>query len=341
MLTSLKGCPHYVTPHPEKDESSDGLPPGFWEGNAHGNRESEESVLKCILQRSRPQHVSGRPDDLPFRDATQARCIFAEMGLPSSYFQIADGSAGSAQSHTIRDPHGTVSGYELIAHCISKQGDWAIALSHSIPVRQTSVFWSVDSRIDSGLLLTDLHDFQHYALHPMLVPCIMFAGNLRSNEQRRQSIKERIQKLEAAVRRFSSQDSSVTDFDLHTLDGQKQPEELESLFEMLNSCRKDQTSREGRYEFWRNCHEAIDDGFKYTEAWLKDAPDEHMLRAQDELWRWKAVTHRKLESLLARDKDHISRVESISNMVSIPTQMEVWRHTNNVPSCTAQYNSVT
>jgi hypothetical protein len=198
---------------------------------------------------------------------------------------------------------------------LSKQGDWAIALSHDAAKRATSVFWSVDDKIDSVPLLEDFRDFQGYASHPMLVPCIMFAANLRMSEQRRHAIKDTLQSLESAIQQISQKEASSYDRDAEAYDHYEQPPSLEIYFQMLHRCRKDQSSRKGRYGFWRDFVGAVEESFKYIEDLMTVSQDDWLLEAHNELRRWIAVNDKKLESLMARDEDHVYRVDNVSHMV--------------------------
>jgi hypothetical protein len=273
-----------------------------------------QRALNCVFQCTRPPHMSGRPDYLPFANRTETKAVFDTLRLPPSYFQIASGTAGSAQAHIVHS-HGRFYQLEFIAHCLSKQGDWAIALSHDATKGVTSVFWSIDEKIDSVSLLKDFRDFQRYASHPMLIPCIMFAANLRMSEQRRHTIKETLQSLESAIQQISQREASSYDHNSEAYDHYAQPQSLETYFQMLHRCRKDQSSRKGRYGFWRDFVGAVEEGFKCVEKLMADTPDEHLLEAHEELKRWIAVNDKKLESLMSRDEDHVYRVDNVSHMV--------------------------
>lgn len=259
--------------------------------------------------------MSGKPDALPFQDLAELRTVFDTLKLPSSYFQIASGSVGSAQSHTIYESGNRPYRHEMIGHCVSQQGDWALALSHDASKRVTSVFWSVEKSIDSKALLDDFHAFQNYASHPMLIPCIMFASSLRTSEERRQSIKDRLVKLEGTIAQISVKEAHAFDHDMRSYGRSEHPQSLETLLQILHSCRKDQSSRKGRYKFWRSVVDSIEEGFKYVEAMMADSPDVHLLEAHRELRKWVSVNEKKLESLMARDEDHVDRVENVSHMV--------------------------
>ena len=279
------------------------------------NRSSDQSILNCIFQPSRPPHVSGQPDALPFQDLAELRSVFDTLKLPSSYFQIASGSVGSAQSHTTYDSGDRPYRHEMIGHCVSRQGDWALALSHDASKRVTSVFWSVEKSIDSKALLDDFHAFQRYSSHPMLIPCIMFASSLRTSEERRRSIKDRLVKLEGTIAQISVKEAHAFDHDMRSYGRSEHPQSLETLLQILHSCRKDQSSRKGRYKFWRSVVDSIEEGFKYIEAIIAESPDIHLLEAHRELRRWVSVNEKKLDSLMARDEDHVDRVENVSHMV--------------------------
>jgi hypothetical protein len=264
--------------------------------------------LNCIFQSTRPPHISGQHDYLPFANQSEMQGVFETLRLPPSYFQIASGTAGSAQSHTF-SKHAKVGRHEFIAHCLSKQGDWAIALSHDAKSCVTSVFWSVDDKIDSESLLNDFREFQKYASHPMLIPCIMFAANLRMSEQRRHNIKRTLQELEGDITRISQKEAASHDHDSQT------PDHLEIYFQMLHSCRKDQSSRKGRFGFWQGFVAAVNEGFDYVERMLADSPDPDLHEAHEELKRWISINGKKLDSLMARDEDHVHRVDNVSHMV--------------------------
>jgi hypothetical protein len=299
--------------------------------NTWNDNTPNQSTLNCIFQPTRPHHISGIPDPLPFASKSEAQTVFATLRLPPSYSQIAQGTAGSAQAHTTRNhSSGAPESFEFIAHYTSRQPSWSLSLSHDPSNKVTSVFWSVEAKMDSAALLEDLRDFERFALHPMLVPCIMYAANLRMNEERRRSIKTRVAELENSIRGMIQREasspppsSSSYSFDRDNAHknqdchGEQAPPSLETYFQVLHSCRKDQSSRKGRYRFWRNFVEALEEGFEYVEALMaeSDSPDVYLLEAHRELQRWVKVNDKKLESLMARDEDHVCRVDNVSHMV--------------------------
>lgn len=207
------------------------------------------SALRCVLQSKRPKHRSGHPDALPFRSAEAMRTVFQNLSLPSAYFEIADGSPATAQSYTFKTQSHNPLRLELVAHCITKQGDWAVALTHSASTGSTTVFWSLDERIDSSRLSEDLLAFPQHAIHPMLIPCIMFAATLRMAVERRHMIKDRLQMLEDSIPRIGRTVSIISE-KVHEQDAAfEDSHDFDRLFNLLHSCRKDQASRKGRYDF--------------------------------------------------------------------------------------------
>jgi hypothetical protein len=286
-----------------------------------------QSTLNCIFQPTRPQHISGCPDPMPFTSKSETQAVFTTLRLPSSYFQMAHGTAGSTQAHTTRQQHpGRPERYEFTAHYNTRLGDWALALSHDAERRITSVFWSVDKRIDSVALLDDFNDFKQYALHPLLVPCIMFASNLRVNEQRQRSIKKRMRELEICLQQNILEEASPASSSAFDRDGkvsggprrhgdQTQPPSLETHFQVLHTCRADQSSWKGRYRFWQSFAESLEEGFQYVESLMAASPDAHLLEAHQELRRWVDVNDKKHASLMARAEDHVCRIDNASHMV--------------------------
>jgi hypothetical protein len=137
----------------------------------------------------------------------------------------------------------------------------------------------------------------------------MFAANLRMSEQRRHAIKDTLQSLESAIQQISQKEASSYDRDAEAYDHYEQPQSLEIYFQMLHRCRK------GRYGFWRDFVGAVEEGFKYIEDLMADSQDDWLLEAHNELRRWIAVNDKKLESLMARDEDHVYRVDNVSHMV--------------------------
>lgn len=273
-------------------------------------------TLRCILQRNRPEHVSRRPDNLPFENANTLRRVFAKLDLPTSYLQVSDGLPCVTHSQIVHSHRGQAIRYEFIAHCTTKEGNWSMALSHDAKAAYTSVFWSVDDRVNSDALLDDLGMFRKYAHHPMLLPCVMFASNLRAAVGRRNTIKEKLVSLEQTI--LSINTNVVQTSEAQSRLAQKCPdgsEGIENLFNLLHNCRRQQDSREGRYEFWRSFHAAILDGFEYTEHALSCTPAQDLHNAHSELRQWTSITWQKLESLKARDKDYINRANDASDMV--------------------------
>ena len=238
------------------------------------------------------------------------RDIFRSLHLPSSYFHIADGSAGVAHSYTSLDDSERPASFEFVTHCLTKQGDFAVALSHQVATGATSVYWSLDDRISSETLTQDMLSLQQYAFHPIFVPCLMLSEILRMALKRRQSIKERLSRLEAAVADMSVR-RKPSGFDGNDQDSAG----YDHLFELLLGCRKDQDSKEGRYDFWQSYYQAIDNGLRYYDRILASSRNDIRREAHTEIRHWAVLTWQRFESLRARDRDHVGRVENVSIMV--------------------------
>ncbi|EMC99208.1 hypothetical protein BAUCODRAFT_31545 [Baudoinia panamericana UAMH 10762] len=267
-------------------------------------------LFRCLFQGSRPEHVSGRSDSLPFRDKHSLQSFFRDFDLPLSYLQIADGSLGVAHAQTTTDGSKRTTKYTFIAHCTFKRGDWAMALSHDRTRKCTSLFWSVDNRVNVRSITQNLEHLKEFAFHPVLAPCIMFNELLRVALERRRAIKKKIAILEETVGRLTMSTSPWSHNRTVSTSGLQ---DIEHLIKLLNSCRSEQISREGRYHLWTSVHNAIQVGFAYAEKALDHVPQPVFLKAHCELQDWTALSWRRLESLIARDVDHVSRVDNVSN----------------------------
>ncbi|KAK4496492.1 hypothetical protein PRZ48_012472 [Zasmidium cellare] len=304
----------YKTIVPFDESTSEKLPQDFL--YQAPPQPTTKGTLKLLFKKSRPYHISGKPDKLPFASAQCVRRIFHDLDLPKTYFQICSGSLVLTRSHVLRDGHSTPTGYEFIAHCPSKQGDWALALSHRISTRTTSAYWSVDHRIDSKALLSDLSALQDYAFHPMLIPIIMFSSTLQRALNRCIAVKSKLTTLEETIRLITQKAAKTTDEDFQDFNWYfKQPGGMETMFELLESCRREQTTRKGRERYWEMLYGAILEGMEYAEEGMGYVEREEWRRVQGDLKEWVAVTWMKFESLRARDEDHVSRVNDASDML--------------------------
>jgi len=217
----------------------------------------------------------------------------------------------AANAHVFNHENGQPRRLELVANCMSEGGRWALAVSHNAADWSTAAYWSLDHRFDGDSFVQEMQRLQGYASHPALLPCIMFAETLRRAVQRRNSIKERLVYLESQLSELAKQVGSSGS------DGQYGPPRgLGRLFELVQSCRDDQSSREGRYDFWTSLHEAIEEGFRYVHAVLRNAPDSHRFKLNADLEHWSAMIWQRLRSLMASDRDHIQRVSNAAITVS-------------------------
>lgn len=299
------------------DESENEKLPAEWLYRPADPQKDTRGRLKLVFKKSRPLHISGHPDKLPFADVQFVRRIFDDLQLPKTFFHISSGTLVLARSHIVRNESGTPTSYEFIAHCPSKQGDWSLALSYYISIRTTSAYLSVDHRIDSRGLLPELGAFHSFAFHPMLIPCIMFSAVLQRSLDRRIAVKSKLNTLEENIRLVTQKAAKTSDEDFQEFNWYfKQLGGMETMFELLERCRREQSSRKGRYQYWRMLYDAIWEGIDYAEDALTYVPRDDFRKAQGDLKQWVAITWMKFESLMARDEDHIARVNDASEKVS-------------------------
>ncbi|CZT25476.1 uncharacterized protein RCC_11208 [Ramularia collo-cygni] len=317
--TSSRHFEHRQTSHEniidlrKQGEKDDSLP-ALMSSSARVCNLDPGTELRLILQRARQPHVSGKADTLPFRDADSLRSTFNNMNLPSSYLNIADGSLAVSRAQIFHDQSGKIIiSCEMIVYFVSKRGDWSLALSHNASTKDTSIFCSLDEVIDGKPVVEDLIAMQDLSFHPMLMPCILFENVVVGmGLKRRRSIKKKLQILEHAM-------SGISKSGLASNGSEESDEygaaEWTNLYELLDSCRNDQASREGRYEFWESYNDMMRTGFEYSSELPFIVDDETHRKVHCELEQWSSLTWQKLKSLIARDKDHINRVKNASTLL--------------------------
>lgn len=273
--------------------------------------QSVAALTSCVFQRSRPKHKGGLPDKLPFRDENALRDVFSGLSLPASYFQVADGSPTSCHHRIIPDLAGVGIKYEFAGHWVTKKGDWALALSHHKASNQTSVFWSLDHRMDSHDLM---EAFKRSTYHPMVVPCIMFDHTFLMSKDRRSDIKDTLAKIESDAQAVHVYYSKATVGGKHS----QLPDEdsrISDLFKRLQDCRNAQESQEGRRQLWRSFYDAIHAGLSYSRTAAVDSADPAQVKAHEDLEHWAAVTWNKMQNLLAREDETIRRTNIAASIV--------------------------
>jgi hypothetical protein len=206
---------------------------------------------------------------------------------------------------------------EFISYCVSKHGDWSLALSYSAHERDVSVFWSVEQGSDPQNLVDSMKLFRDMAVHPMLIPCIMYAKLLERSIRRRSSLKSKLQSMEAALQDVSKKIARVSH--IKTLNQEADLDDglddVSVLMLQLQSCRRQQSSREGRYHFWESYHAALEKGLGHCDE-LKQSPE--FISAHMKLRQWSTLTWERFQSLQARDKDHVNRVNLVAETVCCP-----------------------
>lgn len=142
----------------------------------------------------------------------------------------------------------------------------------------------------------------------------MFFQILELAVERRKVLKHKLHELENTMREVNTRMAWVTKLDgrQHT-SPRDHDSDNQKLFALLQSCREAQASRDGRYHFWATYHAALKDGLVFV---AKGGLDGELAIADASLRRWSEIIWTKLESLQARDKDQIERVNIASDMVS-------------------------
>ena len=152
----------------------------------------------------------------------------------------------------------------------------------------------------------------------MLLPAIMFRKLVESSVSHRDTLRKDIQRIEVLLgyvkdRKDSEQNSS-------NAEGVSKEKLYDAsyyrfLSRQLNTCKKQQASRDGRHGFWRQFREVILDAIKELENGSSGEGKIILKRGNLELKHWTSGNARIFESLDGRDVNYRARIETQLNVV--------------------------
>jgi hypothetical protein len=157
------------------------------------------------------------------------------------------------------------------------------------------------------------------ALHPILLPAILFDTLLESSLQHGADLRKDIVEIEKKLAaHVSDRDYSVKG---GTEDGVMDEDKLTQSFEYLqdmgarlNTSMKKQASRDGRHKFWRKFGEALSHALKAVD----DIASSELKRAVgEEFHEWLFVDDGIFDSLEDRDVNYRKRMETQETKVCL------------------------
>lgn len=294
------------------------------------------------MQLNRPDHVVGEPNKLPWKDRETYYEVQTALKLPWFYVPVMDHSSGIAEvfvspkTSTGQGPLGksiqatselllTKCRIEFVAQNTNYNYDsWSLALSHSYDpgkkINMTTGFFCADDKLNPASIIEHLKESKTLVIHPMLLPAIMFQKLLKSSVTHRDKLRKDIQRMEEKLRYVKGRkdhkpDNPTAEIDAESEEKLYDPSYLRYLSKALNTCKKQQASRDGRQKFWRQFREVILTAIDNLELRLSSDNDAKMLKASLELKHWTSGNGRIFESLEGRDINYRARIETQLNVV--------------------------
>jgi hypothetical protein len=188
-------------------------------------------------------------------------------------------------------------------------------------MNMTTGFFCADAKLNPASIIEHLKASKTLAIHPMLLPAIMFQKLVKSSVTHRDTLRKDIQKIEVKLgyvkdRNDTEPDNPTAEIESEDLEHLYDPAYLRYLSKELNTCKKHQASRDGRHGFWRQFREVILAAVDHSEAGLSDDQHENIAKASLELKHWTKGNGRIFESLEGRDINYRARIETQLNVVS-------------------------
>lgn len=191
---------------------------------------------------------------------------------------------------------------------------WSLALSYDPETCITTGFfcadkWAQKEHTQPREIIRYLIESKQHSIHPMLLPSIMFRKLLDSSVKHRDKLRIKIQSLEDQIgvtpgRKKKEQEKADARLD------------KKGLSRDLNSCKKDQASRDGRHQFWRQFKnvlmESMDEIQKSTTEPHRDL---YIQKTHHELKHLTSFNVKIFSSLDGRDINYSERIEAQLKLV--------------------------
>ncbi len=206
--------------------------------------------------------------------------------------------------------------------------------------------------MNPSAILEHLRESASLIHHPMLLPVILFRTLIDSSSQHRSKLHKDIYAIEKELGyvSFKNQRSSCGNTLLSAVsDGvndlsaplcqpntipqdskldielqnwrndegklRETPEYFQHMSRRLNTCKKQQASRDGRHQFWKQFRNVLEDSFKALNELVSDEKRRQLARAQLELKHWTELEGALFESLDGRDVNYNARIETQLSVV--------------------------
>ncbi len=182
-------------------------------------------------------------------------------------------------------------------------------------------------RIDVEAIRQQLIDSKERVLHPMLLPTIMYQSLKVSSESHLNVLHGHIQDFEVLLRHVKTRYDPAAPDEGPVEDQEKRDEALnyQDLSRKLNSCKKDQASRDGRHHFRRQFQTHLQQAVKGVKesagssesatTVVREKSAKILQKTGDELEQWISFNTRIFEFEEGRDVNYRARIEAQLSLV--------------------------
>jgi hypothetical protein len=229
---------------------------------------------------------------------------------------------------------------------------WSLAFSYDSDTGMTSGIFSANARTNPGVILEHLRASASLVHHPILLSVILFRTLMESSCQHRSQLHKDIYTIEKELGYVSCRDlnpfhqkemcsvpsetlkhlaavpdQAVRDPPESKLDLELQnwrsdedklretPEYFQHMSRRVNTCKKQQASRDSRHKFWKQFRDVLYDSFNALDAITSETGKQHLAKPQLKLRHWTELESSLFESLDRRDVNYNARIETQLSVV--------------------------
>lgn len=195
---------------------------------------------------------------------------------------------------------------------------WSLALSYDPVTQITTGFICANEKINLPAVIETLKDQKSSAIHPILLPFTMFHMLLDSSVEHHHTLHKAIQDLEGTLnheKKRSRDKTPSVEASLKDLEERDETLNYRDLSRQLNGCKKQQASRDGRGQFWRQFHNALVGAMKELKSSTYGNKTSVISTSHMELEHWISIVAAKFESLEGADMNYRVRIEAQLDLV--------------------------
>ena len=196
---------------------------------------------------------------------------------------------------------------------------WSLMLSYDPTTSVTTGLLSADeTKVDIDYILRMFKSSNAGIIHPFLLPSIIYRKVMESSITHFDQLHEEISAIEAKteITKTRKPREGLVE-DQHVRD---EEDDTSDLSKRLNTVKKDQASRDGRHQFWKQCQQNMSEAMDNVLTTTSDPGRQAIIKTADEDFRiWISMHTRIFEFLETRDINHGARIKAQLDYVCLPS----------------------